>query len=95
MRKKAVMALHHFHRLDPRRDGALAGVDLDRHFRTMLCDKVTAHARTGHAYSDACVGAHNGAAGGALQRRQRHPCPHPSACASPVPLVVAPCRTPP
>lgn len=40
VRKKAVMALHRFHQLDPSHDGALHGVDLDRHFRQMLCDKV-------------------------------------------------------
>lgn len=40
VRKKAVMALHRFHQLDPDHDGALHGVDLDRHFRQMLCDKV-------------------------------------------------------
>ena len=42
MRKKAVMVLHRFHQLaDPRREGPLAGVDIDRNFRTM-CDKVRA-----------------------------------------------------
>ena len=41
VRKKAVMVLQRFHQLDPQRTGALAGVDLDRHFRTMLCDKVS------------------------------------------------------
>ena len=40
VRKKAVMVLHRFHQLDPRREGPLAGVDIDRNFRTMLCDKV-------------------------------------------------------
>ena len=40
VRKKAVMALHWFGGLDPRREGPLAGVELDKHFRTMLCDKV-------------------------------------------------------
>ncbi|KXZ54496.1 hypothetical protein GPECTOR_4g561 [Gonium pectorale] len=39
VRKKAVLALHWFASLDPRRDGPLAGVELDKHFRTMLCDK--------------------------------------------------------
>eukprot|EP00198_Chlamydomonas_reinhardtii_P002010 XP_001691346.1 epsilon-adaptin [Chlamydomonas reinhardtii] len=39
VRKKAVMALHWFGGLDPRREGPLAGVELDKHFRTMLCDK--------------------------------------------------------
>ncbi|GAX83960.1 hypothetical protein CEUSTIGMA_g11384.t1 [Chlamydomonas eustigma] len=39
VRKKAVMVLHRFHQLDPRREGSLAGVDIDRSFRTMLCDK--------------------------------------------------------
>eukprot|EP00798_Chlamydomonas_sp_ICE-L_P014265 gene14265-20238_t len=39
VRKKAIMVLQRFHQLDPTREGALAGVDLDRHFRTMLCDK--------------------------------------------------------
>ncbi|GLI59980.1 hypothetical protein VaNZ11_002038 [Volvox africanus] len=39
VRKKAIMALHWFGQLDPRRDGPLAGVELDKHFRTMLCDK--------------------------------------------------------
>lgn len=40
VRKKAVMALHRFHQLDPKHEGPLAGIDLDKHFRTMLCDKV-------------------------------------------------------
>ncbi|MEW5297695.1 MAG: hypothetical protein WDW36_000882 [Sanguina aurantia] len=39
VRKKAVMALHRFSQLDPSREGALAGVDIDRYLRTMLCDK--------------------------------------------------------
>lgn len=39
VRKKAVMVLHRFQQLDPNREGPLAGVDIDRHFRTMLCDK--------------------------------------------------------
>ncbi|KAI8465281.1 MAG: AP-4 complex subunit epsilon-1 [Monoraphidium minutum] len=39
VRKKAVMALHHFIRLDPHRTGALAGQDVDKHLRTALCDK--------------------------------------------------------
>mmetsp|Transcript_32614 Transcript_32614/g.72040 ORF Transcript_32614/g.72040 Transcript_32614/m.72040 type:complete len:1058 (+) Transcript_32614:132-3305(+) len=39
VRKKAIMVLHRFHQFDPRREGPLAGVDMDRHFRTMLCDK--------------------------------------------------------
>ncbi|GFR52797.1 hypothetical protein Agub_g15417, partial [Astrephomene gubernaculifera] len=39
VRKKAVLALHWFGQLDPRREGPLAGVELDKHFRTMLCDK--------------------------------------------------------
>lgn len=40
VRKKAVLALHWFSQLDPRREGPLTGVELERHFRTMLCDKV-------------------------------------------------------
>ncbi|GLC48271.1 hypothetical protein PLESTB_000077700 [Pleodorina starrii] len=43
VRKKAVMALHWFGQLDPRREGPLAGVELDKHFRTMLCDKISEH----------------------------------------------------
>lgn len=39
VRKKAVLALLRFQQLDPRREGPLAGVDVDRHLRTMLCDK--------------------------------------------------------
>ncbi|KAK9837092.1 hypothetical protein WJX81_002406 [Elliptochloris bilobata] len=39
VRKKAVMALHRFQQLDPDRDGALAGSELDKHFRQALCDK--------------------------------------------------------
>ncbi|KAG2486441.1 hypothetical protein HYH03_014888 [Edaphochlamys debaryana] len=39
VRKKAVLALHWFGSLDPRREGPLAGVELEKHFRTMLCDK--------------------------------------------------------
>ncbi|WIA23806.1 hypothetical protein OEZ85_013480 [Tetradesmus obliquus] len=39
VRKKAVMALLHFHQMDPDRSGPLAGVELERHFRTTLCDK--------------------------------------------------------
>jgi AP-4 complex subunit epsilon-1 len=42
VRKKAVMALQWFSSLDPRREGPLMGVELERHFRTMLCDKVRA-----------------------------------------------------
>ena len=54
VRKKAVMALQRFHQLDPTRTGALVGVDVDKHFRTMLCDKVGPRARlvrmrVGHA----------------------------------------------
>ena len=49
VRKKAVMALHWFHSLDPTREGALMGVDVDRHFRTMLCDKVSGGAAAGRA----------------------------------------------
>ncbi|KAJ9511423.1 hypothetical protein QJQ45_029917 [Haematococcus lacustris] len=40
VRKKAIMALHRFQQLDPRREGALAGLDTDKHLRTCLCDKV-------------------------------------------------------
>ena len=40
VRKKAVMALHRYLQLDPERDGPLAGIDLDRHLRQALCDKV-------------------------------------------------------
>ncbi|KAF6264582.1 ARM repeat-containing protein [Scenedesmus sp. NREL 46B-D3] len=39
VRKKAVMALLHFHQMDPDRSGPLAGVELERLFRTALCDK--------------------------------------------------------
>lgn len=39
VRKKAIMVLLHFHQLDVNRDGALAGVDFERPFRTALCDK--------------------------------------------------------
>eukprot|EP00199_Chlamydomonas_sp_CCMP681_P000084 CAMPEP_0119112054 /NCGR_PEP_ID=MMETSP1180-20130426/38536_1 /TAXON_ID=3052 ORGANISM="Chlamydomonas cf sp, Strain CCMP681" /NCGR_SAMPLE_ID=MMETSP1180 /ASSEMBLY_ACC=CAM_ASM_000741 /LENGTH=978 /DNA_ID=CAMNT_0007099373 /DNA_START=53 /DNA_END=2989 /DNA_ORIENTATION=+ len=39
VRKKAIMALHRFHQLDPLHEGPLSGMDLDKHFRTMLCDK--------------------------------------------------------
>lgn len=42
VRKKAVMVLHRFHQLDPKHTGPLAGMDLDQHFRTALCDKVGA-----------------------------------------------------
>ncbi len=45
MRKKAVLALHWFSQLDPRREGPLTGVELERHFRTMLCDKVGSRGR--------------------------------------------------
>ncbi len=41
VRKKAVMALHRFQQLDPDHDGALSGIDFDRHFRQALCDKVS------------------------------------------------------
>ena len=40
VRKKAVMALHRFQQLDPDHEGALSGMDFDRHFRQALCDKV-------------------------------------------------------
>lgn len=33
------MVLLHFHQLEVNRDGALAGVDFERPFRTALCDK--------------------------------------------------------
>ncbi|KIY99624.1 AP-4 complex subunit epsilon-1 [Monoraphidium neglectum] len=39
VRKKAVMALHHFIRLDPHRTGPLQDHDVDKHLRTALCDK--------------------------------------------------------
>lgn len=39
VRKKAVMALHHFVQMDPDKSGALAGMDIERHFRSTLCDK--------------------------------------------------------
>ncbi|GMH32396.1 hypothetical protein BSKO_00230 [Bryopsis sp. KO-2023] len=39
VRKKAVMALHKLFLLDPRSEGPLAGVDMDRHLRQSLCDK--------------------------------------------------------
>ena len=39
VRKKAVLALHRFQQLDPDREGALAGSELDKHFRQALCDK--------------------------------------------------------
>lgn len=41
VRKKAIMVLHRFHQLDPTHEGPLAGLELDKHFRTMLCDKVS------------------------------------------------------
>jgi hypothetical protein len=34
------MALHRFHQLDPRHEGPLAGLEIDKHLRTSLCDKV-------------------------------------------------------
>ena len=34
------MVLHRFHQLDPKHQGPLAGMDMDQHFRTALCDKV-------------------------------------------------------
>jgi AP-4 complex subunit epsilon-1 len=40
VRKKAVMALLHFQKLDPLHTGPLAGVELDKMFRASLCDKV-------------------------------------------------------
>lgn len=43
VRKKAVMAIHRYLQLDPERDGPLAGIDLDRHLRQALCDKVNFH----------------------------------------------------
>ena len=43
VRKKAVMAVHRYLQLDPERDGPLAGIDLDRHLRQALCDKVNFH----------------------------------------------------
>jgi AP-4 complex subunit epsilon-1 len=39
VRKKAILALVHFHSLDPEGTGPLAGVDLPRHLRAALCDK--------------------------------------------------------
>lgn len=41
VRKKAVMALHRFQQLDPDHEGALSGMDFDRHFRQALCDKAS------------------------------------------------------
>lgn len=40
VRKKVVMALHKLYILDPRAEGPLAGVDIDRLVRQALCDKV-------------------------------------------------------
>ena len=40
VRKKAVMVLHQFLRLDPDQSGPLHEIDIGRHFRTALCDKV-------------------------------------------------------
>lgn len=31
-----------FQQLDPKNEGPLMGMDLDKNFRTMLCDKVSA-----------------------------------------------------
>ena len=41
VRKKAVMVLHRFEQLDPHHDGPLRDVDLGKHFKQALCDKVT------------------------------------------------------
>lgn len=40
VRKKVVMALQKLYQLDPRFEGPLAGVDIERLFRQALCDKV-------------------------------------------------------
>lgn len=40
VRKKAVMALHRFVQLDPTKEGPLSDIQVDRHFRQALCDKV-------------------------------------------------------
>lgn len=40
VRKKVVMVLQKLFQLDPRFEGPLAGVDIDRLFRQALCDKV-------------------------------------------------------
>lgn len=64
VRKKAVMALHWFQSLDPSREGPLLGVDVDRHFRTMLCDKVGGRAAGRCARrARGCVGRAAGKAG--------------------------------
>lgn len=40
VRKKAVMVLHRFEQLDPHHQGPLQDIDLGKHFRQALCDKV-------------------------------------------------------
>lgn len=40
VRKKAVMVLTRFEQLDPLHDGPLRDVDLGKHFKQALCDKV-------------------------------------------------------
>ena len=40
VRKKAVMLLHRFEQLDPGHQGPLLDIDLGKHFRQALCDKV-------------------------------------------------------
>lgn len=40
VRKKAILALHRFYQLDPGGEGPLQGVELHKHFRQALCDKV-------------------------------------------------------
>ena len=40
VRKKAVTVLHRFEQLDPDHDGPLRDVDLGKHFKQALCDKV-------------------------------------------------------
>ncbi len=34
------VCVYRFYQLDPRREGPLAGLEIDKHLRTMLCDKV-------------------------------------------------------
>ena len=40
VRKKAVMVLHRFEQMDPHHQGPLQDIDLGKHFRQALCDKV-------------------------------------------------------
>jgi hypothetical protein len=70
VRKKAVMALHRFHQLDPRHDGPLAGLDIDKHLRTSLCDKVAGWLE-GQVAVWGGLSAHESACGGIQHTCQR------------------------